>query len=328
VRADPVRARHRVSKLLLRHGIVYSGGRAWTDLHHTWLHQQHFDDPVLQATYECCLETVELTADRRDRLDVKIRVLAETEPYAEIVHALMCLRGISVLTAFALTVEVGDWTRFTGKTIGAYLGLVPTEHSSGASRAQGSDTQDRQHPCPSAAGGGRLAPPPPLPADPPDEGPVGQGRPGLPGPGPSGQPPAAPPVGEVRGPPQAPGDRHRGHRPRVGRLVLVVGRTHPAGAPMAGRMVTPSRWPPVTAGSGSVEATRDTPMGNRLPGDARYCQASGTPPAEHLVLRYPTRAYRSDDAVEHDAPAPATTGQRERKERSTTPSRGPLTTAP
>jgi transposase len=141
VRADLMRARHRVSKLLLRHGIVYSDGRAWTDLHHTWLHQQHFADPVLQATYEVCLETVELTADRRDRLDARIRVLAETEPYAEIVHALMCLRGISVLTAFALTVEVGDWTRFTGKTIGAYLGLVPTEHSSGATRSQGSITK-------------------------------------------------------------------------------------------------------------------------------------------------------------------------------------------
>ena len=53
----------------------------------------------------------------------------------------MCLRGISVLTAFGLAVEIGDWTRFTGSTIGAYLGLVPSEHSSGASRSQGGITK-------------------------------------------------------------------------------------------------------------------------------------------------------------------------------------------
>lgn len=141
VRSDLMRSRHRLSKLLLRHGIIYSGGRAWTDAHQTWLHRQHFDDPSLQAAYETCLETVEMTLHRRDRLDDRITALAETEPYADIVHALMCLRGISVLTAFGLTVEIGDWNRFTGKTIGAYLGLVPSEHSSGATRSRGSITK-------------------------------------------------------------------------------------------------------------------------------------------------------------------------------------------
>ncbi|MDN5812935.1 MAG: IS110 family transposase [Arthrobacter sp.] len=141
VRSDLMRPRHRLSKLLLRHGIVYSGGTTWTNGHHTWLHQQHFEDPSLQAAYVTCLETVAMTFDRRNRLDVRIAALAETEPYAEVVHALMCLRGISVLTAFGLAVEVGDWNRFTGKTIGAYLGLVPSEHSSGASRSLGSITK-------------------------------------------------------------------------------------------------------------------------------------------------------------------------------------------
>ena len=141
VRADLMRARHRVSKLLLRHGLVYSGGHAWTDAHHTWLHRQRFDDPALQAAYEAGLETAELTLDRRNRLDAKITAMAATEPYAPVVRALMCLRGISVLTAFGLAVEIGDWNRFTGSTIGAYLGLVPSEHSSGASRSQGAITK-------------------------------------------------------------------------------------------------------------------------------------------------------------------------------------------
>ena len=57
------------------------------------------------------------------------------------VRRLGCLRGVSTLTAFALAVEIGDWHRFTGTTIGAYLGLVPTEHSSGNSRVQGSITK-------------------------------------------------------------------------------------------------------------------------------------------------------------------------------------------
>jgi transposase len=141
VRADLMRARHRVSKLLLRHGLVYSGGDAWTDAHHTWLHRQHFNEPALQAAYEAGLETAELTLDRRNRLDAKITAMAATEPYAPVVRALMCLRGISVLTAFGLAVEVGDCTRFTGSTIGAYRGLAPSEHSSGASRSQGAITK-------------------------------------------------------------------------------------------------------------------------------------------------------------------------------------------
>ncbi len=57
------------------------------------------------------------------------------------VHRLCCLRGVSTLTGFGLAVEIGDWNRFTGSTIGAYLGLVPTESSSGASRSQGSITK-------------------------------------------------------------------------------------------------------------------------------------------------------------------------------------------
>lgn len=57
------------------------------------------------------------------------------------VRRLSCLRRISTLTAFGLAVEVGDWTRFTGNSIGAFLGLVPTEHSSGGRRSQGPITK-------------------------------------------------------------------------------------------------------------------------------------------------------------------------------------------
>jgi transposase len=91
--------------------------------------------------YEASLETAELTLDRRNRPGSKITAMAATERYAPVVRALMCLRGISVLTAVGLAVEIGDWNRFSGNTIGAYLGLVPSEHSPGASRSQGSITK-------------------------------------------------------------------------------------------------------------------------------------------------------------------------------------------
>ena len=57
------------------------------------------------------------------------------------VHRLGCLRGVSILTGFALAVEIGDWHRFTGRTIGSFVGLVPSEHSSGGSRTQGPITK-------------------------------------------------------------------------------------------------------------------------------------------------------------------------------------------
>lgn len=76
VRGDLMRARHRLFKLLLRQGIVYSDGKAWTGAHQEWLRRQHFDSPALTVAFDSALETVLLTADRRDRLDKAILELA------------------------------------------------------------------------------------------------------------------------------------------------------------------------------------------------------------------------------------------------------------
>ncbi len=134
-------ARHRVSKLLLRQGIVYCGGKAWTGVHDRWLRQQRFELVGLQLAYESAYETMLATVARRDRLDAAIAVMAADSPFTPVVHRLGCLRGVSTLTAFSLAVEIGDWQRLTGRSIGAYLGMVPTEHSSGQSRAQGGLTK-------------------------------------------------------------------------------------------------------------------------------------------------------------------------------------------
>lgn len=141
VRGDLMSARHRLSKLLLRQGIVYYDGKAWTGVHDRWLRQQHFEQPGLQMAYETGYETMLMTLARRDRLDKAITTMAADCPFTPVVHRLGCLRGVSTLTAFGLAVEIGDWQRLSGRSIGAYLGMVPTEHSSGQSRSQGGITK-------------------------------------------------------------------------------------------------------------------------------------------------------------------------------------------
>ena len=140
-RGDLMRARHRLSKLLLRHGIVYYDGDAWTGKHDAWLRRQRFANPVTQATFDSDYDAVLTVTARRDRLDAQIATMAADSEFTPVVHRLGCLRGIATLTGFALAVEIGDWHRFTGNTIGSFVGLVPSEQSSGSTRAQGPITK-------------------------------------------------------------------------------------------------------------------------------------------------------------------------------------------
>ena len=140
-RGDLMRARHRLSKLLLRQGIVYSGGQAWTGAHDAWLRRQRFDNRATQLAFESDYDAVLAVSARRDRLDTAINDRAADSEFTPVVRRLACLRGVSTLTAFALAVEIGDWYRFSGNSIGSFVGLVPSEHSSGASRVQGSITK-------------------------------------------------------------------------------------------------------------------------------------------------------------------------------------------
>lgn len=145
VRGDLMSARHRLSKLLLRHGIVYYGGKPWSANHDLWLRAQRraavFTLPGLGLAYDTAYDTLLATVARRDRLDVAIAQMAADSAVTPVVIRLGCLRGVSTLTAFGLAVEIGDWHRLSGRSIGAYLGLVPTESSSGGSRSQGSITK-------------------------------------------------------------------------------------------------------------------------------------------------------------------------------------------
>jgi Transposase IS116/IS110/IS902 family len=170
--ADLMRARHRLSKLLLRQGLVFEGA-AWTQAHGRWLASvgAELTQPGLRVAVDEAHGAVLAVQARRDRLDAAIGELAATPTWAPLVGRLGCLRGIGVLTGFGLAVEIGDWQRFTGATLGAWLGLVPSEQSSGGRRSQGAITKDRQQPCPPAAGRGGLASPQALSAEPGAAGP-------------------------------------------------------------------------------------------------------------------------------------------------------------
>lgn len=142
-RGDLMRARHRLSKLLLRHGMVYSGGATWTAPHDTWLRSARgrLTTTATRLTFDSDYQAVVAVKARRDRLDAAIEAMAAASPFTPTVTRLGCLRGISTLTGFALAVEIGDWTRFTGASIASFVGLTPAEHSSGSSRTLGPITK-------------------------------------------------------------------------------------------------------------------------------------------------------------------------------------------
>lgn len=134
-------ARQRVNAFILRHGLYYPEKTRWTRQHLEWLRRQRFEHQAAQLTLEADLELVGMLNGHLKRLETQIIEQIQTCEYQEIINALMCFRGIDVTTAYGMAVEVGDWTRFTGSSIGSYVGLVPSEHSSGGTRSQGSITK-------------------------------------------------------------------------------------------------------------------------------------------------------------------------------------------
>jgi len=93
--------------------------------------------PATQAAFDDAYETVLWPRARRDRLDEKITALAADSEFTAVTRRLSCLRGISTLTGFALAVEIGGWDRFTGASIGGYLGLVPSDTPLGRADRRG-----------------------------------------------------------------------------------------------------------------------------------------------------------------------------------------------
>jgi transposase len=137
IRGDLMRARHRLSKLLLRHDVRFDG-RAWTERHRAWLAKVELAEGAAQATFVDYLGAVEALIHRKAELERQIQAAIPSSPWAREVGRLRCLRGVETLTAVGLCAEIGDFARFAkAGQLMSYLGLVPSEHSSGESRRLG-----------------------------------------------------------------------------------------------------------------------------------------------------------------------------------------------
>jgi transposase len=138
-KVDLLRAKHRLTKFLLRHGVAAPAGvRAWTCRWESWLDALAFRHVPDQVVFEDYRAVVRAAEHRVKRLEAALVTAAEGCPQAPLIHALQALRGVAFLTAVTLVAEVGDPRRFpTARQFMAYAGLVPSEHSSGASRHRG-----------------------------------------------------------------------------------------------------------------------------------------------------------------------------------------------
>lgn len=143
VRGDLMRARHRMSKLLLRHDIVFDEqGRNWSAPHRQWLGRLQLGERGAQVTLLDYLGAIDALIVRRDALEAAIGEFVPGSPWAQTVARLRCLRGIDTLSAVGLCAEIGDWERFqrAGQLM-SFLGVVPSENSSGEQRRQGAITK-------------------------------------------------------------------------------------------------------------------------------------------------------------------------------------------
>jgi len=143
IRADLLRARHRLSKFLLRHGRRFTETKkAWSKRHDAWLRAQTWPLPALDQTHRAYLRTVDEALARLRDVETDLRALLILEPLRARVERLRCFRGIDDLTALTIAAELGDPRRFaTAPSTMAFVGLVPSEHSSGAKRVQGGITK-------------------------------------------------------------------------------------------------------------------------------------------------------------------------------------------
>jgi transposase len=142
-RRDLMNARHRVSKMLLRHGRVYPKPSTWSQEHRRWLAAQQFEQAISELTYADLIACVDGLTARKSALAERISVLATDEQWWPTVARLRAFRGVDTLTAFAIHLELGaDWTRFEkAHRVGSWLGLTPSRQQSGESDRQGSITK-------------------------------------------------------------------------------------------------------------------------------------------------------------------------------------------
>ncbi len=127
--------KQQINALCLRHGKTFDGNSRWTPKHMQWLRAIHFENAIVQETFNEYMVTLGELSDKVERLDKRIEEFSRLDDYAEKVNKLVCFKGIKTHTAMSLIVETGDFQRFpSAPQYAAFLGLVPGEHSSSDSR--------------------------------------------------------------------------------------------------------------------------------------------------------------------------------------------------
>ena len=139
---DYRRKRQHVTAFLLRHGRSYKGKASWRGRHKRWLDGQNFAHPAQRLAYQEMLNAVQATVERLDRLEAALSELVPAWTMASVVAAFQAMRGVQFMTAVTVVAEAGDLRRFEHpRQLMAFLGLVPSERSTGEARHQGGITK-------------------------------------------------------------------------------------------------------------------------------------------------------------------------------------------
>jgi transposase len=136
------KSRQRLNGFLLRHGFRYNGKGHWTQAHFRWIAGIAVEHPAQQLVLQEYVDTVRCCTERVDRLTAQIREFVPQWRMAPVVEALQALRGVSLIVATTTVAELGDLSRFdTPGQLMAFLGLIPSEHSSGSRTKRGGITK-------------------------------------------------------------------------------------------------------------------------------------------------------------------------------------------
>jgi transposase len=136
------KSKQQLGAFLLRHHIICNGKTMWTSAHFNWLSDISMSHPAQQVALQEYIDTVDSNAKRVDRLTAQIRDLSEQSRLSPLIKALQAMRGISLIVAATVAAELGDLRRFANPAqMMAYLGLVPSEHSTGEKTKRGGITK-------------------------------------------------------------------------------------------------------------------------------------------------------------------------------------------
>lgn len=135
-------ARQQLAAFLLRNGRRYQGKSSWTQAHWRWIERLQFDQPQQYIVLQDYIDTIKRAQHRTQGLEQQMREALPQWSLAPVVEALMALRSISLVSAMTIVAEIGDISRFDNpRQLMGFLGLVPSEHSSGKRRIQGAITK-------------------------------------------------------------------------------------------------------------------------------------------------------------------------------------------